>query len=226
MNKFVNSVLFFHTFVCLIVVVVIGGDLPITFLRTTGSDVPYQQLIFTVLATIYLLIGGRRAAQQWMGIALIRKKEKYKWNVPSGQGRRNRAFFYLIMESVLFFAFGTAFYILTSSAFILSCALWVLSFNQMLYAVVGRQKNVFRMGITPSALVIVDRDVKVFYYSGLRKLSVHQDSIYFDYIKELVMDFPTNVIPEGKINEFKEILLSQVDLSKVYIDETFKDFRD
>ena len=54
------------------------------------------------------------------------------------------------------------------------------------------------------------------YFNGLRKVSQQQQSIYFDYIKGLQMDFPTDCIQEEHRSEFYKILEAQIDPERVF----------
>ena len=73
------------------------------------------------------------------------------------------------------------------------------------------------MGITSKAVVAADRDVSVLYFSGLRKVSIHQQSIYFDYIKGLQLSFPIDCMEKDQHDVFFNVLEEQVDTEKVFI---------
>ncbi len=224
MNKFVNSVLLFLAFFTFILAVIVGRDIPIAFLKTTGYYLPYKEVYFFVVAALILTIGGRRSVQRWMGVAMIRQVKRYQWNEPIGKGRKNRTLFYLILEG--FFHIIIAFLLLffTKSAFPVFIVLILLGIDHFLYAALGVVQNIFRIGITKTALVTVDRDVKVLYFSGLRKISVFQKDIFFEYIKELVLEVPSDVVDPEKKEEFKTVLEKQIDLNRVYLDESFKKY--
>lgn len=226
MNKFVNTLLFFLSFIALIIVVIVGRDLPLDFLHTTGENMPYKEYIFLGLATLILLLGGRRSAQRWMGVALIRKTKKYEWNVEMDKGRTSRTIFYLVMEASYHIIMAYIYYFIASmDAIAVIAVMLILAFDHLIFALLGKFAGIYRIGITKAAVVTVDREVKVLYYSGLRKISIHQDSIYFNYIEDLVLDFPANTIPETKRQEFSDVLKKQIDLKKVYLDESFKNFK-
>jgi len=224
MNKFINTVLFVFAFLTFLFVVIVGRDMPISFLRTTGQYMPYKNVIFIVIATIFLVIGGRRSAQRWMGIHLVKHTEKYQWNVPVGKRRTNRSIFYLFMEAFSHWILAGLYLFFTKDALPVTFALFVLGLDHLFFAYFGGKRNAFRVGITKSALVIADREVKILYFTGLRQVSVQQNTIYFEYIQDLVIDFPENVIPEDKHEEFKEELKKVINLKKVYLPESFKNY--
>jgi hypothetical protein len=100
MNKFVNSVIVFLFLLVFLFSVVVGHDIQIGYTRLTGQSIPYKEYVFIGFAALFLLIGARRSVQRWMGTAMIRKTQKYQWNVPIGKNRKDRAQFYLIFYQV------------------------------------------------------------------------------------------------------------------------------
>lgn len=224
MNKFVNTILFFLSFVSLILVVVVGQDIPIDAFHITGYDLPYKEYVFLGIATLFLLIGGRRSAQRWMGVAMIRKIDKFQWNEEVNKKRKKRVIFYLILESLFHTIMGVIFFVVSKDSLSIFIALLVLSADHLLFAILGKFSNIYRVGITKTAVVAVDREVRVLYFSGLRKVSVHQGDIYFNYIKDLVLEFPSDMIADNQRESFRESLKQQIDLDKVYLDESFKNF--
>lgn len=224
MNNFINTLLFFLSFLTLIVVIIIGRDLPVSFLRTTGYNIPYKEFIFLGLASLFLLLGGRRSAQRWMGVALIKKVKKYQWNHEVSVQRKNRVIFYLCIEAFFHLTMGGIFYYISKDSLPVFIVLLVLSADHLIFALCGKLYHLYRVGITHNAVVAVDREVRVLYFSGLRKISIHQQTIYFNYIKDLVLDFPSDMIASDEKESFKDVLKQQIDLKKVYLDETFKSF--
>ena len=73
------------------------------------------------------------------------------------------------------------------------------------------------MGITSKAVVVADRDVSVLYFSGLSKVSIHQQSIYFDYIKGLQLSFPIDCMEKEQHDAFFTVLEEQLNTDKVFI---------
>lgn len=224
MNKFVNTIIVFLFILVFLLSVVVGRDIQIGYTRMSGQTIPYKEYYFIGFAALFLLIGARRTVQRWTGIAMIRNAEKYQWNIPVGKERKSRANFYLILEGFFHAVMAIMVMSLTKYAIPIFLVLMFLSIDHFVYAIVGKSKNIFRIGITKSALVLVDRDVRVLYFSGLRKVSVFQDTIFFEYIKDLVLEFPADVVDEDKRDEFREVLLKQLNLNRVYIDETFRTF--
>jgi len=95
--------------------------------------------------------------------------------------------------------------------------LWFGAFDNVIFTLVGLSGGKYRAGITSKAVILADRDVQLVYFSGLRKVTIHQDSIYFDYIKGLQLSIPLDSIEQGQRDTFFETLEKQIDRDKVFI---------
>ncbi|MFN5845139.1 MAG: hypothetical protein ACK46O_05445 [Flavobacteriia bacterium] len=217
MNKFINALLLFVLFPTMLLTIFVGFDLPIEFLKTSGSQLSYRAEAFMALGIILLVINVRRSVRRWMGMRLTNQVNKFKWNEPMSSERKKRVVVYTLMEALVMGCVGTALYQVAQEAFIPSSAFWFGTADNLVFLIVGSTGNRFRGGITSKAVIIADRDVSLIYFSGLRKVSIQQDSIYFDYIKGLQLSFPMDCIPPSKKDEFFEILEQQIDRDKVFV---------
>ena len=200
----------------------VGFDLPIEFLKTSGQQLPYRFEAFLVLGIIFFVVIIRRSVQRWTGIKMVAQKAKYKWNVAMGKERKKYVYLYQYLEAFTMLIVGVAFYILCKEAIVPALALVFGFLDNMLFAILGQSKNIYRVGLTTKAVVVADRDVKVLYLSGLRQVSVHQQSIYFDYIKDLQLHFPLNCIPEADQSNFVQELKAIVNDDKVFFSESVR----
>ena len=71
MNKITNIFLLLVTFPVMLICIFIGGDLPIDMLKTTGGQIPYQQAIFWIAATLVFVILIRRILKRWTGMQIL-----------------------------------------------------------------------------------------------------------------------------------------------------------
>ena len=83
----------------------------------------------------------------------------------------------------------------------------------LLYGYNGR----FRVGISSKAIIAADREVVIVYFTGLQKITLGKDSIYFDYIKELQLLFPTDCLEANQMSAFKQEVQQMIDRDKVLI---------
>ncbi len=214
MNSFVNAILLALTFPLIILTIIVGFDLPVELLRTSGKNLSFVDEAFLILASLMGLIALRRSVKRWMGMKIVNTTDRFLFSFEVSTSRKRRVVTYNLIESsvMLFLAFSI--FNLTSLALIPSLVLISFSIDNIVFILLG-YKGRFRIGLSSKALIVSDREVTVLYFEGLRKVSIEQQTIYFDYIKELQLSFPTNCIrDEDKATIFKG-LSDIVDKEKV-----------
>lgn len=216
MNRFINALLLFFLLITLTVAIFVGFDLPIQFLRVSGANLPYRQEIFLGLGVIILIINLRRTIRRWMGMRIVQKTSRFKWNVAVSAPRRARIATYLTLEATVMLAASIGLYVITPEAWMPSIAFFFGVLDNIVFAIVGGSNGRYRVGLSSKALIVADREVILLYFTGLQRVTVHQQSIYFDYIKGLQLSFPTNCIPEDQIDTFFTELEGLIDRDKVF----------
>ena len=216
MNKFFNALLLFFLFPTMALAIFVGFDLPIEILKVSGASLPYRKEAFLVLGLILLIINLRRSIRRWMGMRLITQTSKFKWNVQISKERKQRVIVYTLLEAMVFGFVGSALYQVCSEAFLPAIAFWFATVDNLIFILFGSIRNTFRIGLTSKAIVFSDRDVQLIYFSGLRKVEIHQLSIYFDYIKELQLIIPLDSVPDESKKEFFEAIEASVNKDKVF----------
>lgn len=216
MNRFFNAILLFILFPTMALTVFVGFDLPVDFLKVSGSNIPYRNEVFLVLGLFLLLINLRRSIRRWMGMNLVNKTSRFSWNEEVSKERRLRVYVYNGLEALVMTAVGTALFAVSTEAWFPATALWFGAFDNVIFTLVGLSGGKYRAGITSKAVILADRDVQLVYLSGLRKVSIHQQTIYFDYIKGLQMTIPVESIELEQRDVFFTVLESKVDRDKVF----------
>lgn len=222
MNKFVNILMLLILMPTAALTIFVGFDLPVEFIKTTGKNIPHKETIFLAFAGILFIVGARRAIRRWMGIRLVNQLAKFKWNFPMNKARIKQVNLYLYLEALLHVFVAIALYVVAHEAFAVSIVMLVLGIEHLIFAFVGNTGNKFRTGITSTAIVVADRDIKIAYFSGLRKVSIQQQSIFFDYIEELQISFPLDCISSEERVSFRNMIESRVNRDKVFFTEGFK----
>jgi hypothetical protein len=203
MNSFVNAILLALTFPLIMLTIIVGFDLPVEILKTSGKNLSFADEIFWLLATLMGLIAFRRSLKRWMGMKIVNTTERFIINFEVSTARKNRVVVYNLIESCIMLSLGLSIYNLTTHALVPTIVLLSFSFDNLLFLAIG-YKNRFRIGLSSKALIVSDREVTVIYFEGLRKISVEQQTIYFDYIKDLQLSFPTNCLRD----EDKELIFN------------------
>jgi len=217
MNRFINAILLFLFFPTMAVAVYVGFDLPVEFFKTTGAQLRYIPETFLVLAVFMLVLLVRRSLKRWMGMRIVLQKDRFKWNQPISSERKRRVYVYTILENFIVLCAAAGLYTITPLVIPVSLVLVFSSIDAFVFLFLATRLNGFRVGISSKAIIASDREVNLVYFTGLRKVSVFQQSIFFDYIKGLQLNFPTNCVDEDHQGEFFRVLKEQLNEDHVLV---------
>lgn len=219
MNRFINAILLFVLFPTMLMTILIGFDISIDMfkIRTTGAQLPYRFEILLGLGLFILIVNVRRSIRRWMGMRLVNQIEKFKWNQPMSEERVKRVRTYNFLEGFVMLFIAVTLYIVSPEAWMPAIGFAFCTVDNIIFTLVGVSGKRFRAGITSKAVITADRDVNLVYFSGLRKVTIHQQSMFFDYIKELQLSFPIDCVKEEQRDEFFEVLENQLDRDKVFV---------
>lgn len=213
MNRFINAVLLFLTLITALIAIYVGFNLPLGILKTSGAEIPFVDYILQGLGLLMFIIVLRRTYRRWMAMRILSRLDKFKWNQPVSKERKSRVIIYTVLEVFVYVFAALVLYTLTDRAWAPAAALLFAALDNVLLVAMSKR---YRVGLTSKAIIVADREVVVLYFTGLRKVSLHQQTVYFDYIKDLQLSFPLNCLSEEKKEAFFTILEEQVDRDKVY----------
>lgn len=200
----------------MLLAILVGFDIPLSFLHASGANLMYRQEAFLVLGVFILLINVRRSIRRWIAMRLVNQLSKYKWNTVVSSDRVKRVYMYNFLEAMVFICAGFGLYFLTGDAWMPLIGFLYGALDSIFFVIYGAQTDKFRVGFTSKALLAGDRDVSIIYFKGLRRVSVQQQTIFFDFKDELQFRFPIDLIPQEKRPDFFQELKQSVDESKVY----------
>jgi hypothetical protein len=214
MNSFINILLLLVSILTMFFSVFVRFDLPLEMFKTTAGQLPYRFELFLGFGLMLLVISVRRTIRRWVGIRMVNQTNKFKWSGKISVARKQRVIVYTIIESAVLVLFGLAFIGLTREAWFPAVVMVFFGLEGIVYLMINA-KNKFRVGLSSKAILTVDREVILLYMEGLRKVSVSQQTIYFDYIQDLQLSFPTDCIEENERADFFENLKQSVNRDKV-----------
>ena len=146
----------------------------------------------------------------------MNKKERFKWNKVISSIRLKRIILYTFLEAIIMSTVGISIFKLTGVHHPPGIVLFAFSLENIIFLVVG-SRNRFRVGISSKAVIVADREVTIGYFSGLRQVTLGTESIYFDYIKNLQLSFPTDCINDEDIDSFRSSVKSMIDRDRVFV---------
>ncbi len=215
MNSFINVILLVVSLPTFLLTIFVGYDLPIESLRIQATEIPYLPYIFLGLAAVLFVFSLRRTLRRWSGLYLVNQRSKYVFNAEIKIERKKRVVVYTVLESVILAYLGYAYTAITPLAIAPSIVMYVFSVEGMIFLSYGLLAKKFRVGITSKAVLVADREISVLYFSGLRQISISQQTVYFEYIGNLQMNFPVDCLDGQNKSDFFETLRGQVDENRV-----------
>lgn len=88
MNSFVNVILLALTFPLMTLSIIIGFDLPVEFLKTSGNNLTFTNEGFLILAVLMGLIAMRRSVKRWMGMKIVNTTARFLFNFEVSSARK------------------------------------------------------------------------------------------------------------------------------------------
>jgi hypothetical protein len=215
MNRITNALILILFFPTMVLAIFISFDLPLGIFRTTGSQLPYRAELFLGFTLLIAILFSNRSIKRWVGLMTVAKKNRFVFNAPISIERRKTVLAYGVLESTIYMIIGIGLLVLTMESFPAALIFLFFGVEGMVYTIFGAKK--FALGLSTKAIIVADREITVIYYNGLRKVSIGQQTLYFDYIQSLQLNFPTDVIPSDQRQAFIANLESVVDPQKVLI---------
>jgi hypothetical protein len=215
MNRLTNSFLLVLFFPTLALAIFVGFDFPLEFIRTSGANLPYKEYMFGGLALLMAILAANRSIRRWVALFTIRQTDRFVFHTKVSNERRKRVIVYTLLEAGILTAVGIALYILSSEAILCSAVFLASAMDNLLFLIIGLPR--FGIGLSKKAIIVADREVIVLYFSGLRKVSLSQQTLFFDYIQALQLTFPVDCISEEDRNEFLHNLEAVTDKDRVFI---------
>jgi hypothetical protein len=215
MNRLTNSFLLVLFIPLMGLSIFVSFDLPLGIFRTTGAQLPYRAEIFLGLAFLVTLLLANRSIKRWMGLYTVSQTTRFAFHATLAKGRILRVKVYSILESSVYACCGLGLWALTSQAWPAILVMLFFSLDGFIFVLFGAKR--FAIGLSSKAILVADREVTVIYYTGLRKVSISQQTLYFDYLESLQLSMPINVLPEQERANFVQNLEKVVDADKVLI---------
>jgi len=180
------------------------------------DEFEYTQLVFGISGGLIFLLGLMRSSRKWSGIRVVNQIDRFQFNTAISQERKQRVILNNGIEIVGFFLIAVVFTVFSKDAVFISLIFVIFIIDSVVNTIRGLTGKKYRVGMTKKAIVSVDREVITIYFKGLKHISIDKEQLYFEYINDLVLDFPLSNIPTEKQEEFMRLLRNNVDETKVY----------
>jgi len=226
MNRIINIFTFLILAVFCFMVLVLVYDLALSNLHLKGM--PYKLQIFTGLALSVFFLGLIRVQRRWQGMRDMKKYSNFSYVTFVAKTHRYQAVLITSME-ILFFVAVILFcrlFLNLNPEYVMPMIL-VLTFiclesGVFIYRLI-KGGNSFRVGLNNDVIARFDREMSLYYYTGLQRVELHQkDLLNFGYRDGLNLSFPTESIALEDRKAFRDALIAVLETKNVYIDDSVR----
>lgn len=224
MNKLINTILYTLLVLGSVLIVIVHFDLEITT-GYRGGLLPYKGLIFTIFTVVVGFLLFVKSALRWFTLRKMKSFSNiiFECNI-SKSGKRLNTFF-LYIEAVYFLTFGIFF--IWISPLIEWCG-WVLiiAFLDTIYFYfISVQGNQAKILITPKAIAVYERQLKLVPLANMKEADVHFDQVFIHYKRDFTYQFSIGGIDASKIEDFKKEFFKILEQKNVYISDDLRNYK-
>jgi hypothetical protein len=221
MSKAINILLTLLIIPTAVLALLVGFDLnALGFIQ--GEETPYIGTFFIGMAIFTGILLFWLAFRRWSALFIFKNKSQFLWVGSSTTTHINRVRFYLLLE-ILFYTFIGLYFLWISPFTIFIAGVFFMSaLEKLLFIFLRCNPNHMKAGIIKNGLVIADRDLSFFYFSGLVSVSTLNDSIFLEYRNELCLSFPIHAISQNDRTAFMDVFLKSVDKKRVFVSDKIR----
>lgn len=233
MNKVVNVFSFVVLAIFTLLALTIIFDLSVSQLHF--RKLPYQREILYSLSILFFLIGLIRVKRRWQGIKDMKRFSQFDFDRQIARSYLNKGIIFSLLEVMFLLAAMCMFAMIfvklkqldeVELLLVMIVVLGILAFESILFTVtmiVGGKA--YRIGINDKVIAFFSREMHLFYYTGLKRVVLHQrDLISFEYKDDLVLFFPATVLESQDRIAFREALLTQLEEKNIYFDDALRNW--
>jgi hypothetical protein len=218
MSKAVNLLLTLMVVPTVFLALFIGADLNALGV-IKGNETKHIDLIFNIIAVASGILLVWRAFRRWSAYQLFKTEKNFVWVGVASMEHINRMRLYFVLESIFFICLSIFFYWATPLTFLLALVFLTAAIENFIFVLLRCNKTYMKAGITKNSLVLANRDLSFFYFTGLTNVSTQNKSIYMEYRNGLCLDYPINAISKEQRSEFLKHFIAGVDKKKVFVSE-------
>lgn len=234
MNKVINIFSGLILAIFTIFAMLIVFDL--SFSTATLKGMPYTFEICLGFTVIIFLMGFLRMKRKWQGAKDMKHFKGFHFVRQVAKPALNSALIYAYAEAVFIIIAIILFTIMArlepNLMLPMVAVLAFILFEGIIFiARIMRGGISFRLGINKKAVAFFNREMNLYYYTGLKRIELHQDMINFQYKDDLNLLLPVQVIKPEDRAAFRDALIAtlqehtaKIKGKNIYIDDAFRNF--
>jgi len=233
MNKAINIISGAVLALYCILVMALIYDLTIAT-TVTLKGLPYKREICTGFALLIALLGFLRMKRRWQGALDMKRFSQFSFARNVAKPALNLSLLFTLAEAI--FTLGLVIFLAKlaelSVDYVLPMiiVLCIIFIDALIFgAKIIRGGSSFRVGINDNAVAYFNREMHIFYFTGLLKIEIHQDMINFQYKENLNIFLPIEVLKKEDRVHFRDALIEQMEKlaqkkqgKDIYIDDAFR----
>lgn len=208
----------------------------LSFSSATLKGMPYTFEICLGFAVIIFLMGFLRIKRKWQGATDMKHFKGFHFVRQVSKPGLNSSLIYAYAEAVFIIIAIMVYWIMADlepnlMLPMLVVLLFLLLEGIIFIARIMRGGPSFRLGINKKAVAFFNREMNLFYYTGLRRIEIHQDMINFQYKNDLNLLLPVQIIKSEDRVAFRDALIATLEEytvnikgKNIYIDDAFRNF--
>ena len=228
MNRVVNVLSFIVAIVYCFIAVALVYDLSFSSMMTL-KGMPFKIEITAGLALLLLLLGSLRVKRRWLGMKDIKEYSKFTFVVPISKTAKNHAIVATAIEGTFMFAlFFLCFKMMRLEpqfAIPMMAVTSLLMLEVLLFILRIRRGGAgFRIGVSPQVIALFNREIQLYYFTGLKRVELLEGRINLQYKDDLNLILPTDNIAKEDRKAFRDELIKVLEPKNVFIDDAFRVF--
>jgi hypothetical protein len=208
----------------------------LSFSSASLKGMPYTFEICFGFAVIIFLMGFLRIKRKWQGAADMKNFKGFHFVRQVSKPALNSSLIYAYAEGVFIIVAISLYLIMADLEPDLMLPMvvvlgFILIESIVFIARIMRGGISFRLGINKKAVAYFNREMNLFYYTGLKRIELHQDMINFQYRDDLNLLLPVQVIKPEDRAAFRDALIATLNEytektkgKNIYIDDAFRNF--
>ncbi len=227
MNRVINVLSFFFAGSYCVIAIALVYDLSVS--SATLKGMLYKFETTSGLALIVLLLGLLRIKRRWIGMKDIREFGQFTFSATLSKTGRNHA----LTATVVEVSFMVALLVLCSQmakieplfSVPMMAVVGILALEGIIFAVkIMSSAPAFRIGVSPQVVALFNREIHLFYFTGLKRIELLGNRINFQYRDNLNIILPIDQISPGDRRAFRDALIAVLEPKNIFIDDAFRSF--
>jgi hypothetical protein len=195
---------------------------------------PYKVEIFTSFAVLVLILGAIRIRRKWQGANDMKKFKRFAFERKLSRSSLNLSVVHTVLESifmgVIIYFFSRIAELSPEFVYPMIAVIAILLLESLVFLMtLIKGGKAFKLGIDKKVVAYYNREMHLFYFTGLKRIELYQNMVNFQYRDDLNLLMPLDILNNEDRVAFRDALielLEGINADKrekfIYIDDAFR----